>query len=721
MKHQGLDEQELRRSSFEEDRFESLDYKRYREDEKIKFDTKYEKWANKLGSIKKIDLSNIPFSEKGIKELEKDLRISRIKLSQEEIGSLLFLPLFIVLPILAILTIFLPTPLRIIAWTMPFIWSYWVITYPNFKATVKKIKSSDEALKIILYMAMQIKINPNLEKGLKSASDHTDGPLSKDISKILWDLETNKYTTAKKAIAKNMKFWRDWSAEFVKSLKFLMDAIGRVGESKKRMIQTSQESIIKSTKNKMSRYVQNLETPIKLVHMAGIVLPLMGLIMFPLISIFLNDGRMSIGGLSFYMGFGYIVVLPLLLFFIVKRIISKRPGAYAHPSLKNVRNLPPKDKLLLNIGGNKYYLPLKQIAILVAVTIMIPGLLYYTNLISTIAAYETSIDVGQGQITSQEWQDFVETQYEIENVVPNVLKSMTIFWGISIGLIIYFGGKSFKRKKIREKIKEIEENLEIGLSGLEGSLSKEMPLERALYNVVDDYQTTGEGDTPTSEFFQEVLQKVERSSTPFEKAVFGKKIGAIWGYPSDILENSMKIVTNSIMHGTQSLANNIRTIINYIRNKNDIEQMINNLLSSTVNQMKIQANFIAPVITAAAASMSLLIIQVLYGIARQLEAIEQQIGLGNGADAGGGLANQIALVQNLDSAVPPTIMLLIVSMYLILVSLILAYFTNGIENGFDEINRDIMISKTLMYAGVLFTFLVLVASVYVTPMLTTLG
>ncbi len=219
---------------------ESRDYRKYKEAEKDVLKSKYEDWARKLGSIKKIDLKKIPLAEDGIKEMEKDIDVARLKVTQEDIGSLLFLPLLVVLPIFSLLAVFLPTPLTIILWTVPLLWAYWVTSYPNFKATVTKIKSSDEALKIILYMAMQIKINPNLERGLKSAAEHTEGPLSRDLSKILWDLDTNKYTTAKEGLAENMKFWRDWSPDFVKSLKFLVDSIGRIGESQQRMIRDTQ-------------------------------------------------------------------------------------------------------------------------------------------------------------------------------------------------------------------------------------------------------------------------------------------------------------------------------------------------------------------------------------------------------------------------------------------------------------------------------------------------
>jgi hypothetical protein len=115
--------------------------------------------------------------------------------------------------------------------------------------------------------------------------------------------------------------------------------------------------------------------------------------------------------------------------------------------------------------------------------------------------------------------------------------------------------------------------------------------------------------------------------------------------------------------------------------------------------------------------MSLLIIQVLYTIAQRLRDLQNSLMIGQESSGGGGLAGQIALIKNLDSALPPTLILLIVSMYLIEVSLILGYFINGIRNGFDEISRDIILSKTLIYSTTVYSLIVIISALVVMPMI----
>jgi hypothetical protein len=703
------------------DRIVSQEYQEYMEAEKERYATRYERLAKKTGSITKIDLTNIPLVS--TEDLQKSMRIARINLTQQEVGSLLFIPLSVLLLLSVILTIFLPSPFQYFVWIAPLFWAYWVVSYPGFKATVVKIKSADEALRIILYMAMHLDMQPSLEGAVKDAANHSSGPVSRDLAKILWDVETNKYPTILEGVSTQMKLWREWSTEYVKSFEFLIDSVSRL-EGRKRMIQKAQDNMIESTKEKMQDFAHDLSTPVKIVNMIGIVLPLMGLIMFPLVSIFLNQGQNSVGGLTFSLAFGYVVVLPSILFFLVKRMISKRPGAYSHPSLDHVRNLPPKDKIRIDIGGKTLEAPVKPVSAGIALIIMSPGLIYYFQLIRIMLAFQTGLSTGQagatdassgvGVVAGEQWAKFIKQQYKIENLLPNVIQGMTVFWGTCAGFITYFLGRSYRRMKVRRQIERIEEGLDVGLTELENALSKGQPIERAVYDVVDEFEKIGEGNHPLHDFFGEVTNRIEGLGLPFKQAIFDENQGAIHYYPSNLLRNTMQVIANSANQGTKIMSQNIQTVNEYIANQKRVENLIDQLLSETVSQMKMLSRFIAPIITSAAATMSFLIVEVLHKIAQRLKEVEQAFDMGS-VSGGGGITDQIALIKNVDQAIPPTILLLIVSTYLVEVSLILSYFTNGIENGFDEINRDMNAAKTLIYAVIIFTLIVIAASNFMAP------
>jgi len=123
--------------------------------------------------------------------------------------------------------------------------------------------------------------------------------------------------------------------------------------------------------------------------------------------------------------------------------------------------------------------------------------------------------------------------------------------------------------------------------------------------------------------------------------------------------------------------------------------------------MKAQASFIAPLISAVCVAMAALIVQVLQKISEKLEEINKDFNIG-GDESGGGMAETLNMV-NMRNVMPPTMLLLIVGLYLVELVILLSYFSNGIENGFDQINRDMLIVKTMTTAMILFSGIVLAA------------
>lgn len=703
----------------------SQEYEEYQRAEDLSLRSRYEHWAHLAGSVRKVHLDEISIIgnmfEGAMEDLEKQMRISRMKVDKGDIGALLLLPIFVMMPILIVLSDLLPSPASVMIWGIPVFWAYWVISYPGFKATVVRIKSADEALRIILYMAMQLQMNPGLEGSLRVASQHTSGPVGRDLGKILWDTETRKYASVKEAISDFMQLWREWSPDFVKSFEFLVDSTTRVGEGRERLIEKGQDNMIESTMSNMKQYARNLSSPVKVLHMAGIMLPLMGIIMFPLISIFLSGENLSVGILTAYIAFGYTVILPMFLFFLVKRLIATRPGAYSPPDIENVRDLPPKNKLPVPLPNDKrILLPLLPTSFIIGFLIMLPGLWYYADLFWHILTLRTElVYTGDGVNMAGEWQEYVEQQYEVENVIRNTILGMTVFWGLAASIFTYTWGRSYPRKKIREEVQMIEDGIETGLVGMENSLAKNMPVEWSAYDVVKEYEKMGQADHPMHDFFGKTLNNLERN-IPFKKAVFGPE-GSIHEFPSSLLHSVMQVIVNSRDKGSSAMAENIRTLNEYIKNQQRVEELIKELLDEVVSQMKIQARFIAPIITATAASMALLIVEMLFVISERLEAIESDLGVDGPGGGAEGISDQIALVEQLDQSLPPTVLLLIVSIYLIEVSVILSYFTNGIQHGFDQVNRDIEVGKTLMYAVPIFSAVTMVAAIYITPFVVALG
>lgn len=678
-------------------RLVSADYKTYRKDEKLRVEsTFFEKMCFLSGKI-----IQLKFGKKMQDNLEKNIRVGRLSVKPEDVGALLLVSLGLLALILLPLSLFyFEGSMRFGIWIFPVAWSYYVLTYPAFRAQVIKIQAADESLKVVLYMAMYLELNPNLENAVKFAAEHIEGPLENDLSKMMWDLEFGVYTDVRQALGHYMQLWLDWNVEFVKSLELLIDSLSRGGDDRKKLLDKSLTYILDNSYANMRDYSRALENPIKIIQAMGILLPLMGLIMLPMVSIFLS-GESQIAD-PMFIGVGYTIMLPMILFFLMRRILMRRPGAFAFPSLKNARNLPPDNVFPINIGKKHIYLHLKTTAILVAIIFMIPGLMQLYDYNEHVK-YIDKICHSEKMCFKTEWGMFMEEQYDPKVVFNNMLQVMTIIWGAALGIIIFCYGRSAKKQKLRQEITEIERDLFIGLTELENSLSRGTPIERSVYHVLGEYERMRMKESPLFRFFMDILNNMQKIGDTFTNAVFDKNHGSIIKYPSILLRNVMKMIVDAIPRGSEVITQNISIITRYIVNTRKVEELIKDLLEQVASAMKVMASFIAPLISAVCVAMAALIVQMLQKISEKLEKLDDNMSMGEGS------MSQTLNMVNMKNVMPPTILLLIVGIYLIELVVLLSYFANGIEHGFDQINRDMLTVKNMAIAMLLFSGLVLVS------------
>ncbi|MEA3342578.1 MAG: hypothetical protein U9Q92_00290 [archaeon] len=678
-------------------RLVSADYKTYRKDEKLRIEsTFFEKMCFLSGK-----LIQLKFGKKMQDSLEKSIRVGRLSVNPEDVGALLLVSLGLMTLILLPLSLFyFEGSMRFGIWVFPVAWSYYVLTYPAFRAQVVKIQAADESLKVVLYMAMYLELNPNLENAVKFAAEHIEGPLENDLSKMLWDLEFGVYTDVRQALGNYMQLWLDWNVEFVKSLELLIDSLSRAGDDRKKLLDKSLTYILDNSYANMRDYSRALENPIKIIQAMGILLPLMGLIMFPMVSIFLSGESQIVDPM--FIGVGYTIMLPMILFFLMRRILLRRPGAFAFPSLKNARNLPPDNVFPINIGKKHIYLHLKITAILVAIIFMIPGLIQLYSYDQRVQQID-NICHSEKMCFRDRWATFMEEQYDPKVVFNNMLQVMTIIWGIALGIIIFCYGRSAKKQKLRQEITEIERDLFIGLTELENSLSRGTPIERSIYHVLGEYERMRMKESPLFQFFMDVLNNMQKIGDTFTNAVFDKNHGSILKYPSILLRNVMKMIVDAIPRGSEVITQNISIITRYIVNTRKVEELIKDLLEQVASTMKVMASFIAPLISAVCVAMAALIVQMLEKISQKMEELDKDMSTGDG-----GMSETLNMV-NMKNIMPPTMLLLIVGIYLIELVVLLSYFANGIEHGFDQINRDMLTVKNMAIAMLLFSGLVLVS------------
>jgi hypothetical protein len=65
-------------------------------------------------------------------------------------------------------------------------------------------------------MIIYMRSSPNLEGAIKFAAQNLEGPLAWDLRKLLWDIETGKYSSADAALVDYVYKWKNKNREFQK-------------------------------------------------------------------------------------------------------------------------------------------------------------------------------------------------------------------------------------------------------------------------------------------------------------------------------------------------------------------------------------------------------------------------------------------------------------------------------------------------------------------------
>ncbi|MBS3055366.1 MAG: type II secretion system F family protein [Candidatus Aenigmarchaeota archaeon] len=605
------------------------------------------------------------------------------------IGLGISIPLSLVFPFLGY---FLPF--------FPFIFAYLFYTYPAYLSAVTKIKANDETVKVILYMVIYLRLNPQVEGAIRFAAAHASGPIGKDLKKIIWDVEIRKYYTINQAIGSKIEKWLLWDKEFVEAMNLIQAlALETNEQAREKTLDKTLNFVLDSTYEKMKDYSRELRTPIMLIHTMGITFPIMGLVMFPMIAIFLSED-LNPG----FLIFGYIVVLPLLNYFYLRRTIAKRPGAFAYPDISHHPDLPPQGKLILKISGKKYLVPILPISLIIMFFLLIPTFTYLYVLTSKFFAVKDLPDF------ADRWR--FEMKAEYDNALSFTFYSLSGIWGMGLALVIYFYGSSYQRLKIRNDIKLIEDEFQIGLFRLGDVLSSGVPIETALEETLDKYRQYKLQDSPMFIFFLNIQKNIRELGMTLKRAIFDEQYGVMRRYPSFLIKDVMSIIVSAAEKSSIILSTASKTISSFLMKTKNVENLLKELLDEVSAAIQLQSSFIAPFITGIVAGMATFIIRLLGKLSEFMKSIEETFNLSGSFIHGGTVQfGQILSFASIEKVIPATVFQLVVGIYMLEIVVILSYFLNGIKNGFDKTTRNVLIGKGVMMALIFYSIVLVVGIV----------
>ncbi len=532
---------------------------------------------------------------------------------------------------------FVPLPLGITMVFFSIFLGYYLYNYPKKVAKDMRVRASEEIVLSIVYMVISMRISPNLESAVKFVATNLTGPLALDFRKLLWDIYMRKAENTDKALETYVNSrWKNENEEFSSALNLIRNSIDQPEKKRLAMLDEAVDVILKGTRERMSHYAQNLRMPLLIIHAMGILLPIMGLVMFPVLVLFLSNIVQP------YMLFlGYDVLLFFGLLWYTSSVLSTKPPTLSKPDVSKHPDTPRPGYFRIRLFGKKTEVR----------TMVFPAIVF----VSLFA-------VGFNGMSN-----------ETASSLIRVLYSTVIISAVALPISLYGFLESFQRMDVRKKVIAVESEFAEALFHLGNQLSSGIPVENALDKNQEKIR-----DLSISEFFGRIVQNIKRMGMTFEQAIFDKTSGAAWFYPSSLIISVMKVIVEAVKKGVYNASQSMLSIARYLKDVHAIEEELRDILGESATSMKFLGSVLAPLVAGVTVTMAMVMLDIIKILGEKLAGLSTQ---------GAGASLPLFITAGMGkSAVTAEMFQLVVGIYMIEVSGLLSYFVSKIETGEDKIN-----------------------------------
>ena len=631
-------------------------YEQFKEDQSTGIKTTYERAANFAGKIIKLKVKD----EERVK-LERYIQMTHMQIEPESVNALAILS---AIPFLiAAIPVFLLTSsmfFTVILIGAAIFSLFYLANTPKHIYNSWRARASDQLMLTVLYIVIHMKKDSNLERAILFVANQIAPPLSLDFMKILWDFETKKYNTVQESLDAYLESWKESEPAFVDAIHLIESSLVQPNTAQARKtLDKANEVIMQGIQDNMTHFAHNLKNPIQMIHMLGIVLPLLMLVMLPMIGAFLADSINSTHLIVIYN-----IVLPMFVFLQARSILSIRPGG---ASVKNKRLIEVAPK----VGAKP--------------------LIFAATIFSVIAI--PAILVILSSVTSGNWATI-----KFSNSIFYL--TLAIIFATGLSSYIYFHFKNRELIKMKKKIEEIEDQFSSAIFQLGNRIGENIPAEAAFGHVAENMK-----GSEISKFFELVDANIRQKGMTLEDAIFDKDNGASRLYPSELIDSIMKLLLESVKKSPRVAAESMTSLSKYLQKMHQVKERMTDLLSDTLSSMRMQASFLAPLVSALVVSLSVLITRVLINLTSQLDTLQAS------GDSGLGFGVGLASIFNAESSIPPYVLQLMVGFYIIQVVFLLSYTLSGIIKGPGKIDFEWLFSKNILKSTLLYCGLTLVGTI----------
>jgi len=575
------------------------------------------------------------------------------------ITTLTFFVFFLFLAIFNIVPVFL-TILFLVA---TFGFGYYLFNYPFFYATQYKIKASSEMVLAVVYMIVSMKIKSNLENAIVFTASNLRGPLGVDLGELVWDVYNGRYFSFEKALDSFIKKWKRENQEFTQAINLIKSSIYQGLKERENSLNEAVRIVLEGTKNSMRRYSREMKSSLTILNALGILLPIIGLMFFPMVTIFMPDAVKPI-----VIVIGYNIVLPLVVFFLMMSFLKKRPATFHQPEVLEA----PK-------RGFRKFLDL-SVVLPVAITLILVGLGLYKILTST---------------------DPFNFQ--------TLLFSMMITTGLCLGIATHCLISTAPKLKKKNEIITMENELHMVLFQMGHQLRSGGSIENNILRMKDKIS-----ELKIMKLFKVVINNIQIFGMTFRQALFNTKTGAIYEFPSYLISAIFKAISEISTSGSRILSDSVLSISRYLKNMREIEEYLEDMLSDVTSTMNIQSLILAPIASGIVVALAAMMMYMMVNLSEWVNNFQSQLGeYGPVGSVGGTFFESILMM---DQILPASYFQLIVGVYLIEVVAMITLFLSIIKYGDEKIQRKYDIGKSLLIALGIY----LVTSIVLYLMLTSL-
>jgi hypothetical protein len=572
-----------------------------------------------------------------------------------------------------------------------------------------RLKASNQMVLAVFYVVTYMRHTSNLELAINFAAEHLDAPLSLDMRKIIWDVETQKFESVKESLDDYLVRWRKYNMEFVEAMHLIQSSLLESDNSRRlNSLDKSLTVILDETYERMLHYAHNLKGPLTTLNMLGVVLPILTLVILPLVVSFMDGFRW------FHLFAIYNIALPSMVYLLGKNILSTRPGGSGKSDVtKKNPELAKYKKIVLKSGDQEIFIEPKYLCLGIFLILLFIGFIpVFWNLagLPDYALYRTvgglGFAVGQADIVPPNdiMFQFIKFRERLDEGAPTgefvgpfglgstlmgILVPLSI--GLSYGLYNKITTKNIM--VIRNQAKALELEFSSALFQLGSRIGDGLPAEIAFGRVAGIME-----DTVSGKFFTLVHINITRLGMSVQKAIFDNQKGALKFYPSDLIESSMKVLVESSRKGPLVASQALINVSEYIKQMHRVDERLQDLMGDVISSMRSQALFLTPVISSIVVSITSMITKILGTLGDKFT----ELGNSQSGVAGSQVLSMFGV------GIPTYQFQIVVGLYVIQLAYILTVIGNGIENGPDKVSEGYNLGVNMTKAAMLYSALAFV-------------